>query len=88
MSIFYENVDGISKHKMNDLLISTASADYHTIVASETWVDHTINSLEIVSNQYITYRKDRESTSITKKRGGWIFIAVTSDLKSEEYSNS
>lgn len=87
LSIFYENLDGISKHKMNDLLSSTSSADYKVIMASESWLDHTINSLEFMSTKYIVYRKDRESSAISAKRGGGVFVAVQSYIKTEEYIN-
>lgn len=72
---------------MSDLLASTSSTDYNIIILTETWLDNTINNLEFMSNRYITYRKDREQSSIPNKRGGGVLIAVHSDIKSNEYSN-
>lgn len=72
---------------MSDLLVSTSSTDYNIIILTETWLDNTINSLEFISNRYITYRKDREQSSIPNKRGGGVLIAVQPHIISNEYVN-
>lgn len=72
---------------MIDLLSSTLTADYQVIMASESWLNHTINSLEFMSTRYIIYRKDRESSAIPTRGGGGVFIAVRSNIRAEEYVN-
>lgn len=89
MYIFYENIDGISNHKIPDLLASTSTADYHIIAFAETWLDQTIKN-EILSDQYTVYRQDRYMTAIsrTASQGGGVLIAVRSNIKCEPYSNN
>lgn len=58
MNLFYENVDGISNHKIPDLLASSSSADYDVIIFAETWLDQTVKN-EVLLEQYVVNRKDR-----------------------------
>lgn len=86
--MFYENIDGISSHKIPDLLASSSTADYHIIILAETWLDHTVKN-EILHDQYRVHRKDRYMTAIsqTARQGGGVLIAVRSDIKCELYTN-
>lgn len=87
--IFYENIDGISNHKIPDLLASSSTADYHIIIFTETWLNLTVKK-EILHDQYTVYRKDRDMTSIsrTASQGGGVLIAVRSNMKCELYTNN
>lgn len=88
MNIFYENIDGISSHKIPDLLTSSSTADYDIIIFSETWLDQTVKN-EILHNQYVVHRRDRCMTAISKSasQGGGVLIAVRSNIICEIYTN-
>lgn len=88
MKIFYENIDGISDHKIRDLAESSSTADYEIIALTETWLNQSVKK-EILDDRYTVYRKDRETTAIsqTATRGGGVLIAVRSTIKCELYSN-
>lgn len=88
MYIFYENIDGISSHKIPDLLTSSSTADYHIIIFTETWLDQTVKN-EILHDQYTVHRKDRYMTAISQNatQGGGVLIAVRANIKCEIYTN-
>lgn len=87
LSCFYENIDGISAHKCDDILTSSSSCDYNVIALTETWLNGSINNNEFISDRYSVYRKDREQSSVKEKRGGGVLIAIRTEIHSELYTN-
>lgn len=87
LSIFYENVDGISDHKCIDFLTSSSSCDYDVIALTETWLDNSIKNSEFLSDLYTVYRKDRSNTSIKNKLGGGVLLAIRAEIECVEYTN-
>lgn len=88
LSIFYENIDGISRSKCKELIISSSSADYDIIIFTETWLDGTINNLEFMNANYNVHRKDREySSSVNLTTGGGVLIAIRKEINCEPYVN-
>lgn len=89
LNTFYENIDGISDHKIPDLNLSSSSCDYHVIVFTETWLDSNIKN-EILDKRYTIFRRDRSSTSIsqTASKGGGVLIAIRSNIECNTYTNN
>lgn len=54
------------------------------IALSETWLDSSVLSSEILSNEYQIYRKDRSTLTSSKSRGGGVLVAVKSCYVSSE----
>lgn len=88
LKLFYENIDGISNHKFRDLLESSSTADYDVIAFSETWLNKSVKK-EILDESYSVFRKDRDSTDISKiaSQGGGVLVAIRSTFKCDIYSN-
>lgn len=88
MSIFNENLDGISNHKCPDLLLSSSTADYDVLSLGETWLTAKVKNAEFLDKQYNVFRKDRSSTHIAASAsiGGGVLIAVRYNIHCEEFS--
>lgn len=63
----------------------TTSACYHgdIICVSETWLNASIADGEIIDRTYTLFRKDRDSDTSERKRGGGVFIAVKKSVSTE-----
>lgn len=75
ITIYYQNVRGL-RTKTSDLFNSVLSENYQVLIFSETWLNDSLSSSEIIDNRYIVYRRDRDSSSSSKSRGGGVLIAV------------
>lgn len=75
MNIYYQNVRGL-RTKTNDFYVNSCSEMYDVVSLTETWLNESINSMEIFSDLYMVHRKDRVSSE--KKWGGGVLIAVNS----------
>lgn len=84
ISLFYDNIDGISAHKCKDLLISTSSAEYDILVLTETWLDNIIHNNEFMDDQYEVFTKDRADSNITQAKGGRVLIGIKKNLRHDE----
>lgn len=86
LDIYYQNVQGL-RTKTNDLLSNVLTSNYRVIALTETWLNGNICDNEIIDNRYITYRRDRDSSSSNKKEGGGVMLAVSRDIPSvREYN--
>lgn len=81
ISLYYNNVRGMSGKK-DDILLSTTACDYDVIALSETWLDSSKFSTEFFDPRFIVYRKDRSDSNIDAERGGGVLIAIDSKYDS------
>lgn len=79
LQIYYQNVRGI-KTKVNDFALNILSSDYDIICITETWLDSSIGSEEVVDSRYIVFRQDREESASTKRHGGGVLMAVKRNI--------
>lgn len=86
MDIYYQNVRGI-RTKTNELYKSILQSDYKVIILTETWLNSSIYNSEFIDDRYIVYRRDRDSSSNTKRDGGGVLIAVSRDIESVRVQN-
>lgn len=80
MNINFQSV----RNKKVELLDLLTSSETDIIIGTETWLNNTIYSSEIIpTGQYDEYRNDRD-----KSRGGGVLIAVRKTLISSEIFKS
>lgn len=73
ISLFYQNLRGI-RTKVNEFSTNFANLNADFFCLTETWLNSDFLSSEYISNNFISYRKDRnyESTKTVKGGGCWI----------------
>lgn len=70
----YQNVRGL-RTKLKDFMLSVGSSSYDLVCVSESWLGEDILNSEVVDSSYGIHRKDRNSDTSLKSRGGGVFIA-------------
>lgn len=82
VNIFYQHVQGL-KTKLNDLRHNLLTFDpYDIIVLNEIWHLPDILDSELGLNDFQLFRLDRIRNTNPGSRGGGVFIAVKTNLKS------
>lgn len=81
MTVFYQNVRGL-RTKLQDVYLESHNLNYDVIILTETWLLDSIPSSELFCPSYSVYRRDRDSSTSLKQRGGGVLIAVRSDYPS------
>lgn len=81
LDIYYQNVQGL-RTKTNSTLRNVLTSNYKIIAFTETWLNVNINNNEIIDDRYIVYRRDRMSSTSSKKDGGGVMLAVSRDIPS------
>ena len=73
--MYYQNVRGL-RTKLPEFFSSAASETYDVILLTETWLCSDIDTSDLLDDRYIVFRKDRDSTTSSCKRGGGVLVAV------------
>lgn len=81
ISVYYQNVRGL-RTKVDEFFLAATESNYDVIIITETWLNDQFYSQQLFGDRYTVYRKDRNSDTSTKKRGGGVLIAVTNRLSS------
>lgn len=81
ISVYYQNVRGL-RTKLANFYNSALSRDYPVIMLTETWLNDSYYSAEVLDDRYIIYRADRDPLMSSKRRGGGVLIAVLKTLYS------
>lgn len=82
LSLYYNNIRGMSSKK-DDILLSTTASDYDVFVFSETWLNDGKFDAEFFDPRFSVYRKDRSKSSIEASKGGGVLISIDSKYDSE-----
>lgn len=85
LSIYYQNVRGL-RTKTDDFYHSSLQSDFDVICITETWLNNTVNSSELFSDNYNVYRSNRSFQATFKKDGGGVAIGVRTSLLSSQIS--
>ncbi|KAL4714145.1 hypothetical protein ACJJTC_008499 [Scirpophaga incertulas] len=89
LSLFYQNVRGV-KSKILDIYKSILCNNYDVICLTETWLDDTVCSKELIDDRYIVYRRDRSDLfkeKYNKAYGGGVLVAVRKTIKSYQLTD-
>ena len=83
LSVYYQNVRGLST-TTKDLLcaITCSSTLYDVVISVETWLNDGIHTEELGLSNYNVYRFDRNKNTSVYSRGGGVMIAVSKTLLS------
>lgn len=68
--------------KLASLSLSVISSSYDILFFTETWLSADISNLELGITNFDIYRKDRDSITSFKSRGGGVLVAIKSILSS------
>jgi exonuclease III len=82
MKCYYQNVRGL-RSKLDDVRQYLSYTDNDVICLTETWLNDSVNTLELFPIHFNIYRKDRDLAVNSKKDGGGVLIAVRKSLISE-----
>lgn len=66
--IYYQNVRGL-RTKTNEFRLGLLECNCPIIALTETWLNNTISSSELFSEDYFVFRKDRNQQLTGKGRG-------------------
>lgn len=80
--IYYQNARGL-KTKCNVILNNVLAEDYDMIIITETWLNDSVFSGEILDDRYVIYRRDRDPRVANKCDGGGVLIAIKNKFVSE-----
>lgn len=72
---YYQNVRGLNT-KTHDFWNNIVSSDYPVICCTETWLQPSILTSEIICDSYSAIRADRRISELNCKRGGGVLLAV------------
>ena len=76
LNIMYQNVRGLGT-KINTFKQNVSIVYPDILFVTESWLNGSILDYDIVDlNQYLIFRRDRESTKSNKSDGGGVFIAI------------
>lgn len=81
--MYYQNVRGL-KTKLSDFFIASSSSSYDVIMLTETFLDDTVNSLQLFNTEFCVYRCDRNSSNSRKQGGGGTLVAVRKKFASNQ----
>ena len=62
--------------KIQETYNATSICNYDIIALSETWLSDDISSSELISNNYVVYRSDRNFESLSVSRGGGVLLSI------------
>lgn len=79
LKIAYQNVRGL-RTKSNEFFSKTISCSYDVVCLTETWLNNSFYSNEFFSDDFVIYRKDRDSVTTGRSRGGGVAVAVRREL--------
>lgn len=86
LSIYYQNVRGL-RTKTNSIKLNSLSCDYNIICLTETFLNDSIYSQEVLCDKYNIVRRDRSTENSVKSDGGGVLIgidkSVTYEVKSD-----
>lgn len=82
IKIYYQNVRGL-RTKTRDFYLNVLTCEYDIIVLCETWLSLDISDSELFCDNYLVYRRDRQSSGFhNNKSGGGVLIAVSKRITS------
>ena len=76
-----QSIKGPGKKGQLENIISSTQADI--VLGTESWLDESVKSTEVIPPNFKPYRRDRKTDT---QRGG-VFILVSTNLESEEPTN-
>lgn len=79
ISVLYQNVRGL-KSKSSIIYKNSLICEHNIICLTETWLNHSVYSSELLCDRYNVHRRDRETSSSSKLEGGGVIIAVDKQL--------
>lgn len=79
MSLYYANVTGL-RSKTSRLFNGSADASFDVICLSETWLCGGISDAELLSSEYLVFRRDRHGSALDSPVGGGVLCAVRRDI--------
>ncbi|GBN32056.1 hypothetical protein AVEN_97329-1 [Araneus ventricosus] len=82
-SVFHQNVRR-RRTKTVDFLTSFASEDFVVICLTETWLCEQIDSSDLFDDRYLVFRKDRDSSTSSCKRGGGVIVAIKKNISASQ----
>jgi hypothetical protein len=80
IEIFYQNVNRI-RSKTNEIYLNILNNNYDIVCLTETNLNDSVYDCEILDNRYNIFRRDRHTTSITKKDGGGVLLGIKKDFR-------
>lgn len=79
-TLFFQNTSGI-RTKINSIYEASSTGSYDAFVFVETWLNSNFSDTEIFDpNIYKVFRKDRDSSSTGRVRGGGVLVAIKSSF--------
>lgn len=81
LNIYYQNVRGLNTN-VTEVRQQINNSSYDIYIFTETWLNSSCFDRELFEGGFNVYRRDRETSASTKKRGGGVLIAVSNRLKS------
>ena len=75
ISVYYQNVRSV-RSKVNNLYCFLTNLEYDFICLTETWLDPSVSSSELIPKSYSVYRKDRNFEATGRSRGGGVLLAL------------
>lgn len=87
LSVFYQNVRGL-RTKSSEFYIASSSCNYDVIALSETWLNESHLDSEFFSNDFVVFRCDRNYSSMDMTRGGGVLLAIRSNIKCKELTQT
>lgn len=83
LHVAYQNVRGM-RTKLYNFKENIESNHHDIVFVTESWLNDTVDDCELVDGDfYSIFRRDRGSSSSTKKDGGGVLVAVANWLKPE-----
>ena len=73
--LYYQNTRSL-RTKLNKFLFSSACCHCDVLCITESWLHTFISDGELVDNNYIIFRKDRDASTSVYERGRGVFIAI------------
>lgn len=81
LKVYYQNCRSI-RGKLKNLYLQSLLCNYDVIVFTETWLNESVMSGEVLDDRFIVYRRDRCLKSAGKLDGGGVLIGVRKYLNS------
>ncbi|GBM61262.1 putative RNA-directed DNA polymerase from transposon BS [Araneus ventricosus] len=80
---FYQYVRGL-RTKTVEFFSSVASENFDVICLTETWLCEQIDSSDLSDDRYLVFRKDRDSSTSSCKRGGGAIVAIKKNISASK----
>lgn len=81
-NVFYQNVRGL-KTKTHELYTASLTCNYDSLVLTETWLDSSVFDNELLSNDYVIFRTDRNFDLTNTTRGGGVLLALNKSITAD-----